>query len=216
MCACAQDKLALLRNETAAAAAADTIVLHFTPVAVDTHAIAVFFGLLSTAYSLVSIAITKNDDKTVLTPTFDATTVTGDINVVLADNLFWFLFVVFHMHHILALIVIATLDYITLFVAVTFLLTWALANRMLMRYPPALVCATLSLFAAHVAVTADLLQRGPDLWLPHTVLALTDVLFITCHLIDDVLTAPTVHNCRISYLLFAALATLSSYVYAVH
>lgn len=253
-----EDKLALIarNHSTDPMPTPPTLLLHFTPILIDPTTVAFFFGLLSILYAPISLAITKNHDAAYVPLPFDASSVSDDINIIVAgeppapahtlftdvchdlpaapDNLFWLIFTVYHAHHILAYIVIATLDYVTLFVVVTFLLTWyaecppplrfvsethrersrALCNRMLARYPPALVCAAFSLFLVHIVVVGDFLQRAPDLWLAHAILALVDILLIVCHVIDDVLSTSTAHNCRISYLLFAALSILASHVYS--
>jgi hypothetical protein len=220
------NKIDLLHNHslaiTAAAASNSTphmlthpIVLHFTPVPVDAHALAVLFGLLASSYSILSLRLSEHQSHELLPSSYDASSpaASTDTAIVICDNLFWLVFLVYHAHHILSIIVIATLDYIFLFIFASFSFTWVLANRILLRYPPALVCATFALFAVHITLIADLLQRHPDLWIPHFLLIIYDAMLVLCHTIDDVLTSQTALNCRISYILLAALSTLAIHVF---
>lgn len=213
-----ESKLQLMRNHTSGQIdpwAHHQLVLQFTKHVVDTHSIAVLFGLLSMCYGLISIAWAKNEDRCggQLQTTFDASTVGSDAAALLTDNLFWLIFTVFHVHQFLALIAITTLDDLLLFTFGSLCLTWALCNRMLARYPPALIATSLFFFSLQTKTFYDVAQRDADLWTTHFVLTALDGMLITCHVVDDVLTTSTALNCRISYMFAASLTMLTTSIF---
>eukprot|EP00961_Rhodomonas_salina_P139138 1872189-Rhodomonas_salina.1 len=94
---------------------------------------------------------------------------------------------------------ITTSDKLALYVATTLAVFWALTNRVLQRYTPALFAAVAFTAYVHMRAVYDIMQRDSDLWLPQSILVCVDGIFLLGHTYDETLSIEVALNCRVAF-----------------
>ena len=108
-------------------------------------------------------------------------------------------FTVAHAYLFAVLMRITTADNLVLYVFTTLAVLWALTNRILQRYTPALFAAAAFTAYIHTRAVYDITQRDSDLWLPQFILVCVDAIFLIGHTYDEMLSVEVALNCRVAF-----------------
>lgn len=220
-----EEKLKLMQQHNASSSAHAPLVLHLHQHTLSLHVLLIFqgnrslaatltltltlptvriltlhsrAGILLSCYSLMSSVWARQMGAAYTPMTIDDPTAARDAASITLDLLFWMLFIVTHAYVFLTLIRITTLEAALLFTLLIFTLIWALCNRLLHRYPPALFLASILVVIMHMTALYTITQRDPDSWLAYFMLALADTLLLIGHTVDETLNFTVLLNCRIA------------------